>query len=825
MTGSTQPPCGPGPARPSRWWRNSAIARGIFDRSRPDAGKTSPALRTLRPETAPPSRPGPDLDDPTQCDLGDYRLVSMIGRGGMGMVYKARQLSLQRDVAIKLLDTGIWASPELIAGLYREARHAARLQHPNIVAVYGIGESRGQAWFAMQYIEGCTLAEQIDRDGPLPPADAARMILTVAEAVHYAHRLDILHLDLKPGNLLIDADGQPHITDFGLARRVDNTDGVENDCISGTPGYMAPEQVQIGPRLSRTTDVWGLGAILYESLTGRPPFEGDDTKEIIRNVAQAAVRRPRGQRPLPPDLEAIVMRCLRRRPDQRYRTARALAHDLSRFLEGHPVSARPLNVIQRVMQWALREKWLASATGVAIAAMLAGIVATSIQWRRAEEQATLASEVNSFLNEDVLASIDPYIEPGTEPARITVMAMLENAEARLDGQRVHSPAARAQIGLTLGRAYFGLGLWGTARTRLEKALSDARLSLGNEADLTLDIEQQLARTATFDSQYTRAEELYRHLLEARRKHSGWNSPITLQARRDHVQLLYETGMIDLALTELESARLAAVTHAPDQVAAIDWKLSDLYTEINRWEHAETLARRALAASRDELGPYHLQYLWESVSLADILLLRGKWDEAETRFRTIHDDLTRIVGPRHPMTLTMAHYLGQISLERGDSDSALTQLRHVLHERIEVHGEAHKWTHYTMNRLGQALVASQRPDEAIELLEHTLRLASDAGHRNQAHVLLVQDNLASAHIMKGELDRAETHLEEALSNASRTLPANNFRRAMLERTMGSLREKQSRPEQAEVHYRYAADVFSEGFGEDHPWVVDLRTRLH
>jgi serine/threonine protein kinase/predicted Zn-dependent protease len=765
-----------------------------------------------------------DLDDPEQRGFGDYELLELLGAGGMGVVYRARQKSLDREVAVKLLAAGPWASADFIKRFRVEAKSAARLQHPNIVPIFEIGSHEGLDYYAMPLMRA-SLAQRLAASGPLLPADAVCMLRTLAEALDYAHRIGVLHLDLKPGNVLLDADGEPQIADFGLARRLDAALGVDEHEISGTPCYMAPEQVQPeGVGLSRATDVWGLGAILYESLTGRPPFEGDTTDAVIANVARAAVRPPRELRALPRDLEAIVMCCLHRRPSQRYRTARTLADDLARFLDGHSVGARPLNMVQRLGRWALREKRLAAALGIAFAALVTGILATSMLWRRSENNAGLANEVNRFLNNDVLAAANPYLEPGVGPSRITVAAVLTHAGTKLDSNSIHNPVARARIGLTLGRAWFGLGVWDKARMRLEAALTNALASQGPDADLTLDITQQLARTDTFDSQYARAGELYRQLLAARRRNPGWDRPVTIEARRGHVQLLYETGRIKQALSELESTLPAATTNAPDQVAAIEWKLSDLYTELNRWTEAETLVRRALASSRADLGPYDLQYLWQSISLADILLMKGQWDEAETRFRKLHEHLLRRVGPRHPMTLTAAHYLGQVSLERGDLGPALEQLRHVLDERMAVHGESHKWTHYTMNRLGQALVASGRPDEAIKLLERTLKLATDAGYRNQAYVLLVLDNLGDAYLLNHDLDAAEACLGEALARAERTLPANNFRRGLLERSLGRLRELQGRPREAWLHYEYAARVFSEGFGENHPWVKELRMRL-
>jgi serine/threonine protein kinase len=215
-----------------------------------------------------------DLSDPEQRDFGDYELIEQLGQGGMGVVYLARQRSLQRDVALKLLAAGPWASPEFVVRFRREAQSAARLQHPNIVPIYEIGSHAELNFFSMALVRGQSLAQLLEA-GPLPPPKAARLLRTIAEAIDYAHRLGILHLDLKPANVLIDEHGEPQVADFGLARRLDEALSNDSEEVSGTPSYMAPEQAQLkSHRISTATDIYGLGAILYELLTGRPPFLG-----------------------------------------------------------------------------------------------------------------------------------------------------------------------------------------------------------------------------------------------------------------------------------------------------------------------------------------------------------------------------------------------------------------------------------------------------------------------------------------------------------------------------------------------------------------------
>ncbi|HJP97781.1 MAG TPA: serine/threonine-protein kinase, partial [Rhodanobacteraceae bacterium] len=326
-----------------------------------------------------------DLDDPAQRRFGDYELLEYLGEGGMGVVYRARQNSLDREVAIKLLSAGPWASREFIARFEREAQNAALMQHPNIVTVYEVGSSEGLYFFSMRLVRGESLAGKLRRGERFSPRAAAGLLRTVAEAVDYAHNLGMLHLDLKPSNVLLDEDGTPCVADFGLARRLENALAIENDEISGTPAYMAPEQAQVrANKLTRSTDIWGLGAVLYELLTGEPPFRADTAEDTVRLVLQGLVHPPRRRRPmLPRDLEAIVLRCLSRGPEARYASARALADDLQRYIDGRPVQARPLNAMQRVARWTRREPRLAATALLAFGILVIGLVATAQQWRRA----------------------------------------------------------------------------------------------------------------------------------------------------------------------------------------------------------------------------------------------------------------------------------------------------------------------------------------------------------------------------------------------------------------------------------------------------------
>jgi predicted Ser/Thr protein kinase len=288
--------------------------------------------------------------------FGDYELLEEIARGGMGVVWKARQTSLKRDVALKMIRAGALASPEEVQCFLREAEAAANLQHPNIVAIHEVGEHEEQHYFSMDYIAGRNLGALV-KDATLSAQAAARYVKIIAEAVHFAHQRGTLHRDLKPQNVLIDEADQPRITDFGLAKIMkDDSRLTQTGTVMGSPSYMPPEQAagrmgEIGP----ASDVYSLGAMLYELLTGRPPFQGATAMATLHDVIEAEPTAPRRLKPdIPTDLETICLKCLEKAPLVRYPTARALAEELERFLKGEPIQAQPPSGVRKALYWARR---------------------------------------------------------------------------------------------------------------------------------------------------------------------------------------------------------------------------------------------------------------------------------------------------------------------------------------------------------------------------------------------------------------------------------------------------------------------------------------
>jgi WD40 repeat protein len=327
-----------------------------------------------------------------------YAIERELGRGGMGVVYQARHLALGRTVALKMILAGRHAGSDDLVRFRTEAQAIARLQHPNIVAVYEVGEHDGKPFLSLEFCPGGSLERKL-AGSPLPPSEAAKLTLTLARAMHAAHQARVIHRDLKPGNVLLAADGTPKITDFGLAKKLDDQGQTQTGAVMGTPSYMAPEQAAGSKDLGPAVDVYALGAVLYELLTGRPPFKAATLLETLGQVVNEDPVPPRQlNATVPADLETVCLKCLRKEPRVRYPTAGALAEDLHRWQAGEPVVARPAGLGERLVKWSRRRPTLAALVAVSVAALLTlvggglvfslSLAAQARRAERAEKQAT-----------------------------------------------------------------------------------------------------------------------------------------------------------------------------------------------------------------------------------------------------------------------------------------------------------------------------------------------------------------------------------------------------------------------------------------------------
>jgi hypothetical protein len=376
-----------------------------------------------------------------------YSMETMLGSGGMGVVYKAQQLALDRSVAVKMVLAGPLASPQDLMRFRRETAALACMQHPNIVQVYDAGEVEGRPYFSMELVDGGSLAQRLSGT-PKPSREAATLLATLAEAVHVAHQAGIVHRDLKPANILLTADGTPKISDFGLARRLDGGAGLTQTGVPmGTPSYMAPEQAAgqeraIGPAV----DVYALGAILYELLTGRPPFRGETPTETLQQVIHQEPVPPTRLNPrVPRDLETVCLKCLRKEPHARYAGARELAEDLRRYLLGQAITAQPVGRLERVAKWVRRNPAMASLSAAAMFALVAGTVVSLLFAFEAGRQANLARDRAGELERQAGA-----LEAKTRDAEAK-KAEAEQAQTEAEQNRVFgilSPIGRNPLALS-----------------------------------------------------------------------------------------------------------------------------------------------------------------------------------------------------------------------------------------------------------------------------------------------------------------------------------------------------------------------------------------
>ncbi len=361
-------------------------ATHVFDET--PLPQTSPAFDETSADLSAPAKSSPEGEHERVSYFGDYELLDEIARGGMGVVYKARQARLKRIVAIKMILGGQLAAEKDVKRFLVEAEAAANLDHPGIVSVYEFGEHAGSHYFSMAFVDGPSLAEKAG-EKPLPATEAADLISKVAEAIAYAHRHGVVHRDLKPANVLIDQDGQPRITDFGLAKIIDADDELTQDgTIMGSIFYMPPEQAAgqtaiIGP----PADIYALGAILYKLLTGNPPFQAATSMEILNQVVNQEPVSPRRLNPsIPLDLETICLKCLQKDISHRFASADELAEELGRFLRGEPILSRPISRVAHAWRWCRRNPLTAGLTAGLCAAVLIGVASATTLMNRAQSE-------------------------------------------------------------------------------------------------------------------------------------------------------------------------------------------------------------------------------------------------------------------------------------------------------------------------------------------------------------------------------------------------------------------------------------------------------
>jgi serine/threonine-protein kinase len=681
---------------------------------------------------------------PPECDLldagtrvryfGDYELLRVLGRGGMGIVYKARQLSLNRPVALKMLQAGTLASEDDLRRFQNEAEAVAMLDHPHIVPILEVGQYEEQRYFSMKLIGGPSLDRKLGAYMTDPKA-AARLVRTIAEAVHHAHQRGILHRDLKPGNVLLDERGEPHVTDFGLAKRVQaDSELTQSGAILGTPAYMAPEQAS-GQRgmVTTSTDVYGLGAILYALLTGKAPFGGDSPVETLEQVRERTPAPPSKLNPrVPRDLEIIAMKCLEKDPTRRYASAQALADDLRRYVGGESILARPVWLPIRTWMWCRRKPVLACLAAALALAMLISVfgsigLVVIERARRREAEARMEAELNFVMAqkavEDYLTSVSENTllkEQDSLDSRGLRRELLENAlkyYRRFVDQRSQDPLVRRE----LANAYFSIGkinrelgspqealrVWASARAIWEALVAadpHDREAAARLADCYLAIGKVQYRIA--DNLQGSLETLNQAqaLLE------------TLTTRHPDVP----SFQVALASCNVEIGIVVTRLEAPDQGLALLAKARSIQERLIGRSPGEDGYRMGLAELLSAQG-----FVFSTKPDSPAAL--GSFQEAREICQRL---LERVpAGPkpiRYLDFLALSHYnIGILLLQQGAVDQALKSYEESLQYRSTL-----ARTHPSVPKFQENLAVIARELAHVQHLAHQDRAAADSLQRSR-----------------------------------------------------------------------------------------------
>jgi tetratricopeptide (TPR) repeat protein/predicted Ser/Thr protein kinase len=606
-------------------------------------------------------------------NIGAYRILGLIGEGGMGIVYRAEQQNPQRTVALKVIRLGV-ASAEHLRRFEQEAKLLGRLQHPGIARIYesGTANSGGgdQPYFAMEFIDGWPLLQHVNKHN-LDTRGRLELMAKICDAVDHAHQRGIIHRDLKPSNILIDESGQPKILDFGIARVTDSDTRITRQTdmgqLLGTLAYMSPEQVLADPlALDIRSDVYALGVILYELLARKAPYDIErkplhEAVQVIREEDPAPLssinRRYRG------DVETIVAKALEKNKARRYASAAELGADIRRYLADEPIVARPPSTGYQLQKFGRRHKALVAAAGAVFLVLVAGIIVSSreaVVARRAEQtaakEAASANAVVNFLENDLLAQASAKNQSGADgrlDPDIKVRTALDRAAARVEGKFETQPEVEAAIRDTMGKTYEDLAQYAESQKQLERALDLERQVWGPEDPKTLNTLNHFGRTLWHQGKYQEAQALFGPALEIERRVLGPQHPDTLYCMNNLANVYRaqnENAQAEpLYRQTLEIRRRVLGPQHPDTLISIN-NLANVYWSQGNFTQAESLYSEAMETQHRVLGPEHPDTLLSMGNLASTYAEEHKYAQAEPLFTQTLEISRRVLGPEHTNTL-------------------------------------------------------------------------------------------------------------------------------------------------------------------------------
>jgi serine/threonine protein kinase len=708
---------------------------------------------------AEPTAPAAD-GAPLPRHIPGYEILSELGRGGMGVVYKARHLRLNRLAALKMIGAGIHAGSKELARFQAEAEVVAQLQHPNIVQIQEVGQCQGCPWFAMEYLDGGSLRDQL-KGTPLAPREAAELAEKLAWAVSVAHQRGIVHRDLKPANILLQAHPdqhsstaesgssrvrgefrltkfEPKIADFGLAKWTAADQGLtQTGDILGTPSYMAPEQAD-GKAVGPAADIYGLGAILYELLTGRPPFRAATSLETLRQVTQDEPVPPRRMQPhVPLDLQTISLKCLQKDPTKRYPNAQALAEDLRRFLEDRPIQARPTPAWERAWKSAKRRPTLAALIGVIIgaAAAILGLIIMS-QFRLQQER-----DLAEKQRQEAVASKEKAVRAAEAEKEAKVNAETREAETRavLDFVQSKILAAARPFGQD-----GGLGHDVTLRKALETALPSLNTTFKNQPRVEARLRMALGISFSELSEPKIAAEQFEIARQLYTQELGPGHRDTLESMAWLAICYFALGRhLDALHLREETLRLRQENLGPsdrDTIASM-LNLANSYGAVGRMKESHNLAGEALVIARAKLRPEDSLTLWLIHTVAMGYQAEGRLSEALELYEEALRGRQAALGAEHPETLASISDLATCYAALGRHAEAAKLNEQTLEIRKARLGTKHAQTLASMHNLAANYDDLGRHAEALKLYEETLGIMKSQLGLNHSHTLLCMAGVA------------------------------------------------------------------------------------